>query len=200
MLPRLLLRPRGGGAASAAAPLCGSHYGGRSLFGQSFEVGEIRSFPREATGSRDAQWARANKLIPGIVYGYNDGGGDKADLVYVNDADLRKEVTKRGQSFYNTLFDIVGEDGTRHRVLPRDFQIHPFRPKAICINWLRYRVNAYPGSLIDIPLKVVNEERCPGLKEGGWLLELTPKVRPGKWDADSVFNGRRPPTPPTRPP
>ena len=67
-------------------------------------------------------------------------------------------------------------DGVPQRVLPRDFQIHPFRPKAICINWLRYRVGSYPGVRIELPLKSVNEERCPGLKEGGWLLELTNKV------------------------
>jgi large subunit ribosomal protein L25 len=62
------------------------------------------------------------------------------------------------------------------RALPRDFQVHPFRPKAISINWLRYRVGAYPGVKLDIPLKAFNEERCPGIKEGGWLLELVHKL------------------------
>ena len=67
-------------------------------------------------------------------------------------------------------------DGKRERVLPRDFQVHPFRPKAIAINWLRYRAGAYPGVKLDIPLKAFNEERCPGIKEGGWLLELVHKL------------------------
>jgi len=26
-------------------------------------------------------------------------------------------------------------------------------------------------------MKAINEERCPALKEGGWLIELTSKVR-----------------------
>lgn len=69
-------------------------------------------------------------------------------------------------------------DGKRTRVLPRDFQIHPFRPRAIAINWLRYRVGAYPGVKLEIPLKSFNEERCPCLREGGWMLELIHKVRP----------------------
>ncbi|RYG56205.1 hypothetical protein EON66_03445 [archaeon] len=68
-------------------------------------------------------------------------------------------------------------NGKKQRVLPRDFQVHPFKPKAICINWLRYRPGAYPGARIDIPLKAFNEERCPAYKEGGWLLELVHKVR-----------------------
>ena len=93
--------------------------------------------------------------------------------------------------------------GRRQRVLPRDFQVHPFRPKAICINWLRYRPGAYPGALIDIPLKAINEERCPAIKEGGWLLELTSKVRApvrrarvvggGWWECVSLSRCTRPP-------
>jgi len=97
------------------------------------------------------------------------------ELVYVREADLRREVNKRGETFTNTLFDLV-IDGKKQRVLPRDFQVHPFKPKAICINWLRYREGAYPGVRIDIPIKPFNEERCPGIKEGGWLLELTHKL------------------------
>lgn len=63
-------------------------------------------------------------------------------------------------------------------MLPRDFAVHPFRPKALCVNWLRYRgEDAYPGVRIDIPLKAINEERCPAVKEGGWLLELNHKAR-----------------------
>lgn len=76
-----------------------------------------------------------------------------------------------------SLFSCSVLDGKRTRVLPRDFQIHPFRPRAIAINWLRYRVGAYPGVKLEIPLKSFNEERCPCLREGGWMLELIHKVR-----------------------
>lgn len=68
-------------------------------------------------------------------------------------------------------------DGKKQRVIPRDFRVHPFRAKALSINWLRYREGAYPGVRIEIPLKSINGERCPALKEGGWLIELTSKVR-----------------------
>jgi len=30
-------------------------------------------------------------------------------------------------------------EGKKQRVIPRDFKVHPFRPKALAINWLRYR-------------------------------------------------------------
>lgn len=147
----------------------------RTLFGQKFEVGEIQAYKRTVTGSRNAQWARQNQLIPGIIYGYDADGRDTTELVYVKEADLRTQVNKFGRSFMNSLFDIV-VDGKKQRVLARDFQLHPFRPKAISINWLRYRPGAYPGAKLDIPLKPFNEERCPAYKEGGWLLQLVDKI------------------------
>lgn len=143
----------------------------------SLQVPKIRAIKRSTVGSRNAQWARMHQLIPGIVYGFDAEGRDTVELVYVKESDLRKEVNKRGRSFTNTLFDIE-LDGKVQRVLPRDFQIHPFKPKAISINWLRYRVGAYPGVRLDIPLKAFNQERCPAFKEGGWLLELQRKVGP----------------------
>lgn len=78
----------------------------RGLFGQSFEIGEIQALRRETVGSRHAQWARQHKLIPGIVYGYDEEGRDNVDLVYVREQDLRREVNRRGLSFNNTLFDM----------------------------------------------------------------------------------------------
>lgn len=194
----------------------------RGLFGQSFEVGEITAFRRDQAGSRHAQWARQNQLIPGIVYGPGpDGRRATEEKIYVRESDLRREVNKRGPCFTNTLFDMCVHaslvmnhscetwltstgthhpachslglqsnrpvrlsicccrvlDGKKYRVLPRDFAVHPFKPKALCINWLRYNAGSYPGVRIDIPLKGFNQERCPAYKEGGWLMELRYKVR-----------------------
>jgi ribosomal protein L25 (general stress protein Ctc) len=78
----------------------------RGLFGQNFDVGSIQAIRRDVVGSRFAQRARQHKLIPGIVYGFDSEGRDEVDLVYVRELDLRREVTKRGVSFNNTLFDM----------------------------------------------------------------------------------------------
>ncbi len=67
-------------------------------------------------------------------------------------------------------------DGRIEHVFPRDVQLHPFRSKVISVNWLRYTPGRYPGVRLDLPLKAVNEERCPALREGGWLLEVVHKV------------------------
>lgn len=67
-------------------------------------------------------------------------------------------------------------DGKIEKVLPRDVQLHPFKPKIISVNWIRYIPGRYPGTKLEIPLKTINEERCPALREGGWLLEVVQKV------------------------
>ena len=70
------------------------------------QVGHIEALERTATGSRSAQWARRHTLIPGIIHGIDENGRDDVELVYVRDADLRREVGRRGQTFSNTLFDM----------------------------------------------------------------------------------------------
>ena len=145
-------------------------------------VGSLPSVPvmlRSSVGSQSGQWARRNGFVPGMIYGgpVANGGsqGDNIILTYSKEEDLRREITSRKTSFLNTLFQ-VEVDGKVEVVLPRDVQLHPFKPKIISVNWLRYRPGRHPGVRLGLPLKSFNEERCPGLREGGWLLELKLKV------------------------
>lgn len=94
------------GAAAAGCAACGVG-GARHLFGQAFDVGEIEAVRRGMSGSRSAQWARRNKLIPGIIYGPDDQGRRTIpEKIYVREADLKRELNKRGGSFTNTLMDM----------------------------------------------------------------------------------------------
>ena len=45
------------------------------------------------------------------------------------------------------------------------------------LNFIRYNPGQHPGARIRIPFKAMNEDRCPALKEGGWLLQLQYGVR-----------------------
>lgn len=78
----------------------------RHLFGQTFDVGEMHASRRRTVGSRQAQASRSRHEIPGIVYGHGPLGSETTDLVFVHESDLRREVNKRKDAFYNTLFDL----------------------------------------------------------------------------------------------
>jgi len=156
---------------------------------------------RSSVGSRAAQWARRNGYVPGMVYGgaggdggavaggggggAGGGGGGGAGgppqaaarvLTLSREEDLRREISARKTSFLNTLYAIELAPGRVEVCLPRDVQLHPFRQKIISVNWLRYRPGRHPGVKLGLPLVPLNEERSPGLREGGWLLELMLKV------------------------
>jgi large subunit ribosomal protein L25 len=143
---------------------------------------ELHAVRRELDGSRHSQYARERGLIPGLIYsaasskgGGVGAGGARAIKVYVKEADLRAEVNRLKTSFLNTLVSLV-VDGERYTVLPRDLQLHPFRPKIVCCNWFKYVPGKHPGIKVDIPLAPINEERCLAYKDGGWLLQLVHKL------------------------
>jgi large subunit ribosomal protein L25 len=144
------------------------------VFGVAYSpVSRLRAVARATTGKRPAQWARTNGLLPSQVY----GGAGPPQHIYIAEKDLRALVRARGQSFLSSLVDLeLGEGGVVVRVLARDFQMHPFRNKFICCNWVRYTPGRYPGTKVDLPLVAVNEERCPAYRDGAWLLDLQHKV------------------------
>ena len=171
---------------------------------------ELLAVRRELDGKRHAQHARRQGLIPGLVYSAASSKGGSLPgtaggtlKVYVREADLRQEMNRARASFLNTLITLV-VDGTRHTVLARDLQLHPFRPKIICCNWYKYTPGKSPGIKVDIPLVAANEERCLAFKEGGWLLQLVHKVRalPQKQmpSAAQLPPPHAPTTPPHAPP
>jgi len=138
-------------------------------------VVSLRAFPRPAGAGKNApRRARRAGLIPGVVYGPGVAPGSEARVVVAADA-LRAELHRRRDGFLCTTVDLALGDATV-RVLPRDLQLHPFRPKVIACNWLALAPGRYPGVRLDVPLRPVNEERCPAYREGGWLLELVHKL------------------------
>jgi hypothetical protein len=62
---------------------------------------------RTKVGSRNAQWARRNGYVPGMIYG-GTGGADAAGAAIVltmsKETDLRLEINARRTSFLNTLY------------------------------------------------------------------------------------------------
>ena len=137
------------------------------VFGVAYSpVSRLRAVARATTGKRPAQWARTNGLLPSQVY----GGAGPPQHIYIAEKDLRALVRARGQSFLSSLVDLeLGEGGVVVRVLARDFQMHPFRNKFICCNWVRYTPGRYPGTKVDLPLVAVNEERCPAYRDGACM-------------------------------
>ena len=58
-------------------------------------------------------------------------------------------------------------DGTKHSVLPKDYQLDPVKDFLMHVDFLR--VSSKTIVTVNIPVHFENEETCPGLKAGGVL-------------------------------
>ncbi len=103
---------------------------------------------------------RANK-VPGIIYG---GKGQPVNIEIEHNPlfhALRKE------KFHASILDME-LDGASERVLLRDFQMHPYKPQVLHIDF--QRVAEDQKIHMRVPLHFVGQENSPAVKEAGGLI------------------------------
>ena len=115
---------------------------------------------RDRAGKGTARAARRAGRVPGVIYG-ND---EPALMITLERRLLEQEL--QDPSFFVRLVD-VEVDGSRHRVLPRDAQLHPVTDRPLHIDFLRF--SADRKITVEVPVVFHNEEASPGLKVGGVL-------------------------------
>jgi large subunit ribosomal protein L25 len=99
-------------------------------------------------------------LVPGIIYGKNS---DPIKIAFENKV-LNKLMHSGG--FYSKIIDLE-IDGKKEKVLPKQLQYHPVTDKLIHFDFLR--VQADTKVTVEVEVKFINRETCPGLKKGGVL-------------------------------
>lgn len=121
---------------------------------------QLMAQARDRVGKGAARELRRNDMVPAVIY------GDKKDPLTI--ALPRKEVTLKVQrgGFMTSLLSI-DVDGDTHRVLPKDYQLHPVTDAVMHVDLLR--VSSRTIVTVEIPVHFENEEDCPGLKDGGVL-------------------------------
>ena len=134
------------------------------------DVVELPAEQRERAGKGPARAARRAGQVPGVIY------GAKKDpiMIAVENKQLNKLLHSGG--FFSTLFDLkVGSKA--ERVLPRDVQFDPVTDQPVHVDFLR--VSAATSVNVEVAVNFLNEDKCPGLTEGGVLnvvryeIELT---------------------------
>jgi large subunit ribosomal protein L25 len=125
--------------------------------GQTYELAAAR---RERIGKGAARATRRDGMIPGVIY----GGGEPPVPIKVDYRALDARI--RGGGFLTTVATIDVE-GTRIRVLPRDYQLDPLKDFPVHVDFLRIK----PGTRVrvDVPVRFINESAAPGIKRGGVL-------------------------------
>ncbi|KKB86826.1 50S ribosomal protein L25 [Devosia limi DSM 17137] len=124
------------------------------------EVKVLSAQAREGVGKGAARELRRQGLVPAVIY------GDKKPPVTISISykDAMKNIYAGGFLSHVIELDV---DGTKHRVIPRDYQLDPVRDFALHVDFLR--VGANSTLTVEVHVNFINEEKSPGLKRGGTL-------------------------------
>ena len=115
---------------------------------------------RENSGTGDSRSIRLKKKIPAIIY------GNKKDPIPVLLDEKTLKVKVKDPTFFSKQCEIKYNDEVI-KVLPKDLQLHPVKESILHIDFLRVGENTTVTLLV--PVKFINENNCPGIKQGGVL-------------------------------
>jgi large subunit ribosomal protein L25 len=118
------------------------------------------AYERTLQGTGASRRLRKTDKVPGIVY----GAGEPAKIELDHNAlffALKKEA------FHSSLLEMELA-GKTQQVLLRDYQMHPFRPQVLHIDF--QRVDATTKITKKVPLHFVNEENSPAVKTDKCLV------------------------------
>ena len=99
-------------------------------------------------------------IIPGILY----GRGAESKKISFEKKILNKLMQQGG--FYSKILNLTVE-GKVEKILPKALQFHPVTDKLIHFDFLRVQDDT--KVTVEVPVEFLNQEICPGLKQGGVL-------------------------------
>jgi large subunit ribosomal protein L25 len=115
---------------------------------------KFTAYERSLQGTGASRRLRNAQKVPGIVY----GAGTPAMIELDHNAlffALKKEA------FHSSLLE-MDLGGKTEQVLLRDYQMHPFRPIVLHVDF--QRVDATTKIVKKVPLHFINEENSPAVK------------------------------------
>ena len=124
--------------------------------------------PRSDSGKGASRRLRHQGLVPAIVYG---GKFDPVQICVEHNKFLH-ELEK--ESIYTQVIDLKMGDKVQEVIL-RDLQRHPYKNKVMHADF--FRIDKNTPIKVVVPIHVVNDEECVGVKtDGGMLTQLVSEV------------------------
>ena len=122
------------------------------------DIVQIKVNKRTVSGTGSSRAIRSDKKVPGIIY------GEKKDPVLISIDEKVLKLRVQDSGFFSKQCELNLDDETL-KVLPKDIQLHPVKESILHIDFLRVGENT--SVTLYVPVKFVNENLCPGLKQGG---------------------------------
>ncbi len=124
------------------------------------DIVSLAAESRERAGKGAARATRRAGRIPAVIYGNKEA----PVMISIHPIDLMHQI--RGGGFFSSVYEIEAE-GNKHRVLPRDIQLHPVTDQPLHVDFMRF--SKLTRLVVEVPVVFVGEEVCPGLRQGGVL-------------------------------
>jgi large subunit ribosomal protein L25 len=119
---------------------------------------EVTAESRTDTGKGASRRLRRSGMLPGVVYGAHK----EPSMISLKHHELVHAL--ENEAFYSNLLALK-IDGKTETVVLKDLQRHPAKPFILHVDF--QRVQADEKIRLHVPIHFVNEESCPGIKEGG---------------------------------
>ena len=126
---------------------------------------ELIANTRAITGKLACRRLRIKEnQIPAIVY----GGKEANSLISLNHNHVLQAAEH--ENFYSQILNL-SIDGHKQKVVLKDLQRHPFKPKIVHLDF--QRVKETDVLTMQVPLHFIGVEKCPGVKLGGLINHHT---------------------------
>jgi large subunit ribosomal protein L25 len=127
-------------------------------------VREFKATARPRAGKGAARAVRREGRVPGVIYGDNQPPLN----ISLDQAELTQRIF--AGKFLTTLCE-MDVDGSKIRVIPRDFQIDALRDVPIHVDFMRLGKGA--AIRVKVPVRTINADQSPGIKRGGTVNIVT---------------------------
>jgi large subunit ribosomal protein L25 len=122
---------------------------------------KVVAFERSVQGTGASRRLRNSGKTPGIIY----GGKDAVTVIELDHNALFHALRK--EAFHSSILDLeIG--GKAQKVLLRDYQMHPFKPLVLHIDF--QRVSATEKVHMRVPLHFINAETSAAVKLQGAVI------------------------------
>ena len=122
---------------------------------------KVVAYERSVQGTGASRRLRNAGKTPGIIY----GGTEAPQAVELDHNALFHALRK--EAFHSSILDIEVA-GKTQKALLRNYQMHPFKPLVLHIDFQRVDINKKIH--VKVPLHFVNAEIAPAVKLGGALI------------------------------
>lgn len=123
---------------------------------------EVQAELREDMGKGASRRLRKTGLFPAVIYG---GDADPISITVPHDSFMHE---LDNEAVYSQILSMKIGSKKKEDVILRDLQRHPYKPKIMHADFMR--IDQKTILHVAIPLHLLNEETCHGVKQEGGLL------------------------------